>query len=143
MPLNTCVHLKNVFQLESTTANYIMPSLGLDRGWFIFSSISTFISSVTPNDMPLIYCILALFRDVFQSKASIIHIILEVKLEKYFNLNRSLKITFQGTQNGIRIYLHNSTHLHHFRNTLRIHHRLVLLQKCSHQVSPRQRHEQE
>lgn len=44
---------KNVFQIEPLANNYIMPSLGLNDGWFVFSSVSSFLSSITPNDMPL------------------------------------------------------------------------------------------
>lgn len=44
---------KNVFQIEPSANNYIMPSLGLNNGWFMFSSVSSFLSSITPNDMPL------------------------------------------------------------------------------------------
>lgn len=42
-------------QIDSSTSNsnYIIPSLHLDDGWFIFSSVSNFLSSITPNDMPL------------------------------------------------------------------------------------------
>ncbi|KAG5671584.1 hypothetical protein PVAND_001777 [Polypedilum vanderplanki] len=65
--------------------NYIIPSLKLEDGWFVFSSISKFLSSITPNDMPLIYCILELLRDVFHSKVSIFRIILEaLKMESGF-----------------------------------------------------------
>lgn len=39
--------------MEDASSNYIMPSLHLDDGWFIFSSVSKFLSSITPNDMPL------------------------------------------------------------------------------------------
>lgn len=80
---------------------YIMPSLKLDKGWFLFSSVSKFLSSITPNDVPLgefafesqliksvklflfspsVHCIMELLRDAFQSKVSILQIILEVKL---------------------------------------------------------------
>lgn len=33
--------------------NYIVNSLELDNGWYIFSFMSSFIASITPNDMPL------------------------------------------------------------------------------------------
>lgn len=33
--------------------SYIIPSLKLDKGWFLFSSVSKFLSSITPNDVPL------------------------------------------------------------------------------------------
>lgn len=85
-----------------------MPSLGLNQGWFVFSSISNFLSSLAPNDMPLsekfqlfliekklinflptVYCILELLRDAFQSKVSILHIILEV-------LKTPIKIILNG-----------------------------------------------
>lgn len=43
------VHL----QIDESTSNYIVPSLELDDGWFMFSSLSKILSSITPNDMPL------------------------------------------------------------------------------------------
>ncbi|CRL05775.1 CLUMA_CG018802, isoform A [Clunio marinus] len=63
--------------IDSAASNYIIPSLQLDDGWFIFSSVSKLLSSITPNDMSLIFCILELLRDAVQSKVSILQIILE------------------------------------------------------------------
>lgn len=40
-------------QIDGSASHYIIPSLQLDDGWFIFSSVSKFLSSITPNDMPL------------------------------------------------------------------------------------------
>jgi hypothetical protein len=40
-------------QIDDSASNYIIPSLQLDDGWFMFSSLSKILSSITPNDMPL------------------------------------------------------------------------------------------
>lgn len=45
--------IARLFQIDGSASNYIIPSLQLDNDWFIFSSVSKFLSSITPNDMPL------------------------------------------------------------------------------------------
>ncbi|XP_035784640.1 prominin-1-A-like isoform X2 [Anopheles albimanus] len=54
------------------TNNYIIPTLGLHQGTFVFSYLSTFLSYITPYDLPV-----ELLRDAFHTKVSFFHLILE------------------------------------------------------------------
>lgn len=35
------------------TSGYVVPSLGLADGWFIFAYVSSFLSYITPQDLPV------------------------------------------------------------------------------------------
>ncbi|XP_035892122.1 prominin-1-like isoform X1 [Anopheles stephensi] len=59
------------------TDSYIIPTLGLYHGTFVFSYLSTFLSYITPYDLPVVYCILELLRDAFHTKVSFLQLILE------------------------------------------------------------------
>ncbi|KFB49997.1 hypothetical protein ZHAS_00018038 [Anopheles sinensis] len=54
------------------TENYIIPTLGLHHGSFVFSYLSTFLSYITPYDLPV-----ELLRDAFHTKVSFLQLILE------------------------------------------------------------------
>ncbi|ETN67695.1 hypothetical protein AND_000415 [Anopheles darlingi] len=54
------------------TNSYIIPTLGLHQGTFVFSYLSTFLSYITPYDLPV-----ELLRDAFHTKVSFFHLILE------------------------------------------------------------------
>ncbi|EAL38824.1 AGAP011953-PA, partial [Anopheles gambiae str. PEST] len=59
------------------TDSYIIPTLGLYHGSFVFTYLSTFLSYITPYDLPVVYCILELLRDAFHTKVSFLQLILE------------------------------------------------------------------
>ncbi len=40
------------------TSSYIIPTLGLSDGWFIFAYVSNFLSFITPQDLPVGTCYL-------------------------------------------------------------------------------------
>ncbi|XP_052862856.1 prominin-1 [Anopheles cruzii] len=54
------------------TDSYLIPTLGLHHGAFVFAYISTFLSYITPYDLPV-----ELLRDAFHTKVSFLHLILE------------------------------------------------------------------
>uniref|UniRef100_A0A182M467 Uncharacterized protein n=1 Tax=Anopheles culicifacies TaxID=139723 RepID=A0A182M467_9DIPT len=54
------------------TDSYIIPTLGLYHGSFVFSYLSTFLSYITPYDLPV-----ELLRDAFHTKVSFFQLILE------------------------------------------------------------------
>jgi hypothetical protein len=41
------------FPEPTATDEYIIPKLGLGNGYFFFSNIATFLSYVTPQDLPV------------------------------------------------------------------------------------------
>lgn len=78
------------------------------------------------------YCILELLRDAFQSKVSVLQIILEVhKRNEMSSSNRNWKLNslVAGTQSGIRLHLPSRSYLHHFCYSILLHNRLVLYKK--------------
>ncbi|XP_055534148.1 prominin-1 isoform X1 [Wyeomyia smithii] len=56
---------------------YIIPTLGLQQGTFVFSYLSIFLSYITPYDLPVVYCILELLRDAFHTRVSFLELIME------------------------------------------------------------------
>ncbi|XP_062711894.1 prominin-1 isoform X1 [Aedes albopictus] len=56
---------------------YIIPTLGLHEGTFVFSYLSTFLSYITPYELPVVYCILELLRDAFHTRVSFLQLIME------------------------------------------------------------------
>ncbi|KAJ6647515.1 Prominin-1 [Pseudolycoriella hygida] len=68
------------FPEPAPSANYIVPSLGLDEGIFIFSYLNVFLSYITPHDLPV-----ELLQDAFRSRLSIMDLIMEaLKIESGF-----------------------------------------------------------
>ncbi|XP_038112149.1 prominin-1 isoform X1 [Culex quinquefasciatus] len=65
------------FPEPTSTEAYIIPTLGLHQGTFVFSYLSTFLSYITPYDLPVVYCILELLRDAFHTRVSFLQLILE------------------------------------------------------------------
>ncbi|XP_053678459.1 prominin-1 [Anopheles nili] len=59
------------------TEDYVIPTLGLYHGSFVFAYLSTFLSYITPYELPVVYCLLELLRDAFHTKVSFLHLILE------------------------------------------------------------------
>ncbi|XP_065083969.1 prominin-1-A isoform X1 [Ochlerotatus camptorhynchus] len=65
------------FPEPTATDAYIIPTLGLHEGTFVFSYLSTFLSYITPYDLPVVYCILELLRDAFHTRVSFLQLIME------------------------------------------------------------------
>ncbi|XP_055627001.1 prominin-1 isoform X2 [Toxorhynchites rutilus septentrionalis] len=61
-------------QLPEPTASeaYIIPTLGLHQGAFVFSYLSTFLSYITPYELPV-----ELLRDAFYTRVSVVQLIVE------------------------------------------------------------------
>ncbi|XP_062559177.1 prominin-1 isoform X2 [Armigeres subalbatus] len=60
------------FPEPTPTDAYIIPTLGLHEGTFVFSYLSTFLSYITPYDLPV-----ELLRDAFHARVSFLQLIME------------------------------------------------------------------
>ncbi|XP_037024841.1 prominin-1-A [Bradysia coprophila] len=73
------------FPEPTATANYVLPTLRLDEGPFIFTYLNAFLSYITPHDLPVVNCVLELLRDAFHSRLSIMELLMEaLKIESGF-----------------------------------------------------------
>lgn len=77
-----------------------------------------------------VYCILELLRDAFQSKVSMLKIILEVEKSTELRVPQAVRKSFSaGSESRVRLHLSHRRHISHLDSPLLLHNRLVLLEK--------------
>ncbi|XP_059607998.1 prominin-1-A [Phlebotomus argentipes] len=76
---------ENITPEAKPTGSYVISTLDVHEGALHFTFLATFLSYITPHELPLVSCVAELLRDVLRSRVSLPHLILEaLKVESGF-----------------------------------------------------------